>query len=489
MRQLKRVFQILSISVLAAACAPVQNSPNWPASPQPPTEAPLATANPQATSTAAVPEGFYATQQADSQATIVARATAFPFPTALPGIVVQGQPARALGRRDGLSLEVRLSKDAYLAGEGGLAEVEIRNEGPETVFIEGNGHELASLALIDEQSQQPEAWPFSFARYSSGPPYLGKLEPGDVLTKTLQFQIPPFEQNPPTLYNLWAETHFSRPAPDNPQGPDNLWLRLEAGPVQLSINPPDPSNYLDVDWQADRSGWRLSVKNAKGQVPPGPFWGEIGAASPNSLCAGPLRGAQPEAGEWAGSWEDYSFEQSSQVFAGGWIAVGGYVTSVFSQTLPGEGDAGRMLGLSLPGPKQENYTTLKAAQATLDFPIFALAPHLNGSTLEKVQIERRSGEDGGSTSIEQHVELPGGAWIVLVQMVTSASYASAGWGLARYDFEARQVDIHGQTGYAIQYFGWWYLDWKVGEMGLELRAPLALFSLEDLLKIASRLGG
>lgn len=300
MRRLKGVFQFISIGLLAAACAPVQYNPNLPVSPLP-TEAPIATAIPQATATAATPEGFYATQQADSQATIVARATASPFPTALPVTEVQGQAARALGQRDGLSLAVHLPKITYLAGEGGLAKVEIRNEGPETVFINGNGHDLASLALVDEQSQQPPAWPFSFARYSSGPPYLGKLGPGDVLTKTLQFQIPPLEQNPPALYNLWAETRFSRLAPGNPDGPDNIWLRLEAGPVQLSIDPPDPSNDLDVNWQADRSGWRLSIKNADGQFPPGPFWGEIGAASPNSLCAGPLRGAQPEAGEWVGS--------------------------------------------------------------------------------------------------------------------------------------------------------------------------------------------
>lgn len=479
---------IVLLLCLAVACAPVQFSPNHPVSPQPPTEAPIETADPYATATIVAPEGFYATQQAQSQATIAARATASPFPTAVPGSVVQGQPASALGQRGGLFLEVRLPKDSYLAGEGGLAEVEIRNNSPETVFIYGNGNDLASLELIDEQGRQPEAWPFSFALHRPGLPYLQKLASGDVLTKTLQFQVPPSEQNPPPLFYLWAETRFSRPAPDYPEGPDNLWLRLEAGPVELRVQSPDPTNHLNVDWQVDRSGWRLSVKNADGQVSPGPFWGEIGAVSPNSLCSGPLRGEQPGRGEWAGSWEDCSFAENSQVIAGGWIAAQGYVAGVFSQTLPGEGDAGQMLGLSVTRPKLENYSTLDAAQATLDFPVFPLAPGLNGSSLENVQIERRSGEGASRTTVEQQVRLPGGGWMILTQMSTSASYESAGWGLARYDFEARQVAVRGQTGYVAQRFGCWYLDWKVGEMGFELRAPAAYQSLEDLLEIASRLG-
>ena len=36
--------------------------------------------------------------------------------------------------------------------------------------------------------------------------------------------------------------------------------------------------------------------------------------------------------------------------------------------------------------------------------------------------------------------------------------------------------------------GWWSLDCKVEEMGFELRAPLASFSLADLLEIAGQLG-
>ena len=51
-----------------------------------------------------------------------------------------------------------------------------------------------------------------FSTYlTGGPPYMQKLVPGDVLTKTIQFQIPPTtdDRSSRDLY-LWAETSFSR---------------------------------------------------------------------------------------------------------------------------------------------------------------------------------------------------------------------------------------------------------------------------------------
>jgi hypothetical protein len=474
--------------LLLSACLPAPGSPNQQVSPLLPTEAPTATTNPLATATPAVPEGFYATQQADTQATMFARATASPFPTALPGAVVQGQPASAIRQREGLQLSVRLPKDTYLAGEGGQAEVEIRNAGPETVFIEGNGIDLASLALLDQQGQEPKPWPPSLAALLAGQPYLQKLAPGGALTKTLSFQVPPVEQNPPALFYLWAESRFSRQSPDQPEGADNLWMRLEAGPLALHIQRPDPVQMLHVDWQVDRSGWRLRVKDAQARVPTSPFWGEIGIVSPNGLCVGPLPTEPPGTGEWTGTWDQTMQLAGTLVIAQGWIAAPGYVTAAFSQTLPGAGDARSMLGLPANGPQRMNYSTLEAAQAGLDFPIPAMAPHLNGAALETVQVEKRIGENGETwTTVEQQVHLPGGSWIALTQMATTASYARAGWGQARYDWEARQVKIQDETGYAIQRFGWWYLDWKIGEMGFELRAPIASYSLEDLLNLVHQL--
>ena len=474
---------------MALACALCLASACRPAAAQSPSEAPTATAEAEATVTPAAVEGYYATIQAETQTAIEARATASPFPTALPAKVIQGWPAVATGQRDGLTLTVRLPKDSYWAGEGGLAEVEIRNDGPETVFILGNGRDLASMALLDQLGQQPDLWPFSFAsRLTGGPRYMQKLVPGDVLAKTIQFQIPPTARDLSSqdLY-LWAETRFSRLM--NSEGPDNLWMRLEAGPLKLGVYLPDRAHHLNVNWQVDRNQWRLSVKSATGQVPSGKMWGEIGIASSNMLSAGPLRGHQPEPGTWTGSWFESSvppIPDSAQEITGGWVAAEGYVTAVFFGTLPGEGDARQMSGLSYPGPQRQDFSTLNAAQRLVNFHLFALSPLLSGSMLKNVRIERCCGKELTQITAEQQVRMPGGGWIALMQMAPSGDYASAGWGIARYDWEAHQLAIHGETAYAIERFGWWYLDWKVGQMGLELRAPTNM-SLTDVLSIARRL--
>jgi hypothetical protein len=466
---------------LASACRP--------AAAQSPTEAPAATAVAEATVTAAVPEGYYATLQAETQSAIEARATASPFPTALPAKVTQGWPAVATGERDGLTLTVRLPKDSYWAGEGGLAEVEIRNDGPETVFILGNGRDLASLALLDQLGQQPDPWPFSFAsRLMGGPRYLQKLVPGGVLTKTIQFQIPPSAHDSPSrnLY-VWGETRFSRPA--NSEGPDNLWMRLEAGPVKLGVYLPDRAHHLSVDWQVDRNQWRLIVKDGNGQVPSGKIWGEIGIASSNTLGAGPLPNHHPAPGIWTSSWSEFgqpAIPPNAEEITGGWIAAEGYVTATFIRTLPGEADAGQVLGWSYPGPQRENYATLKAAQAAVNFRLLALSPLLIGSMLRNVRIERCCGKEPTQITAEQQVRMPDGGWIALLQMAPSGDYASAGWGIARYDWEAHHLDVHGETAYALERFGWWYLDWKLWHMGLELRAP-ASTSLTTVLNIARSL--
>ncbi len=122
----------------------------------------------------------------------------------------------------------------------------------------------------------------------------------------------------------------------------------------------------------------------------------------------------------------------------------------------------------------------------LSFPLLGLSPVLVGSTLQNVRIERCCGKEPTEITVDPQVKMPDGTWIVLTQMAPSGTYASAGWGIARYDWEARQFDIHGTTGYAIERFGWWYLDWKVGQMGLELRAPVNL-SLTELVSIALKI--
>jgi hypothetical protein len=62
----------------------------------PPTSGLSATAIPQATTTAATPDGFYAIRQAGSQAMVEVGATTSPFPISLPMTVVQGWLSIAL---------------------------------------------------------------------------------------------------------------------------------------------------------------------------------------------------------------------------------------------------------------------------------------------------------------------------------------------------------------------------------------------------------
>jgi hypothetical protein len=47
------------------------------------------------------------------------------------------------------------------------------------------------------------------------------------------------------------------------------------------------------------------------------------------------------------------------------------------------------------------------------------------------------------------------------------------------------VKVGQTTGYVIQRFDWWVLDWKVGDVGFELQAPVQAVSPDELLAIAA----
>jgi hypothetical protein len=471
----KMVIRVLILVLLAAApmtgCTPTPPAPTHPV----PTEAPAATSTP------ATPPPAYATQEAARQATIVARATASPFPTAGLAAVQTGQPASAITWRDGLSFQVRLPKDTYLAGEGRQAEVILRNDGPETVFTRG-GLTLFGLALLDERGHGPAPWPWSSMLLRSTPLHLQKLAPGQAITETIAFQVPPAEQATGHTYVLWAETRFSRPAPNSPEGPDNLWLRLETGPIPLQVTPPGPAQRLMAQLQADRAGWRLQVTDRAGRVPPGPLWGQLEAASTNSALAMPLR-ASPDA-TWSGGWDMHMRQGDSQIIVRAWVAAPGYVTAAVTRTVPGEGDARHMFGAPKP-PMRPTFPSLAAAQAALDFLLYQPAWLPTGAVLDGVQVETTTSEEHRWTEVSQTYRLPDDTWLELTQMVTTERRTSAGWGRARYEWEARSVTVGQSTGYVIQRFGWWVLDWKVGDVGFELQAPVAALSLENLLAIAT----
>ncbi len=476
------LFALLLIALLATACVPPTPVPvAGPAatSSVPPTEAP--TAIPAVTSTPVTPPPAYATQEAALQATIVARATASPFPTAGPATVQTGQPASASTQRDGLSFQVRLPKNTYLAGEGGQAKVSLRNDGQETVFVGGEGEHLGQLVLLDEQGHEPAPWPWP-PMILPGFPYLRELAPGRMVTETLTFQVPPVEQATGHSYVLWAETRFSCPHPGHLEGPDNLWLHLETGPIPLRVTLPNPTQRLVAELEADRDGWRLRVTDVTGQVPPGPLWGFREVVSSNTASAGPLQDTTD--GTWSGAWDDYMRQDDGQICLRVWVAAPGYVTAAITQTVPGEGDARRLFG-AWESPTRQTFASLETAQAALDFPLYRPDQLPAGAALDVVQVEIRTHAERSWIDVYQSYRLPEDAWLELTQMVTTGRYASAGWGQARYAPEARLVTVGQTAGYAIQRFDWWVLDWKCDDVGLELRAPVQALSLENLLAIAT----
>jgi hypothetical protein len=470
------------VALLAASCKPAIPAPvadSTAAFPGPPTEAP--TVAPLPTLTIVTPPPAYATQETARRATVIARATVSPFPTAGPATVQTGQPASATARRDGLTFQARLPKDTYLADEAGRAEITLCNDGSETVFIYGYGQHAAQLVLLDERGHEPAPWPW-WPMIFPAPPYLRELAPGQALTDTLTFQVPPEEQAAVHAYVLWAETRFSRPAPDNPQSPDNLWLHLETWPIPLQVTPPEPAQRLIAELQADGIGWQLQVVDANGQIPVGPLWGVLEAASPNGAYTRPLQDTTD--GTWSAAWDSHLIEDEAQVIVRAWVAAPGYATAAITQTVPGEGDARLMFGTWEP-PERQTFATLEAAQATLDSPLYRLGQLPAGATLAGVQVETRADRDRRWMDVIQTYRLSDGDWLELTQMTTTEPYASFGWGQARYAPEARSAMVGPTTGYVVQRFGWWVLDWKLDDVGLELRSPTQALSLEDLLAIAA----
>ena len=282
-----------------------------------------------ATATPYTPSPAYATQEAARQATetarqatVVARATVFPFPTAGPVTVQPGEPAIAFARRGGLSLQVRLAKDTFMAGEGRQAEVTLRNDTPETIYVQ----DLTSM-LRDEQGQSPDPWPWEPMVFPGlrgrG---VGKLSPGQVLTKTLAFYAPPTEPAG-HAYALWTEITFSRMMPDQPEWPDDQWMRLGTGPIPLRIVPPDPTRQLTARLYVDLTGWKLQVTDAAGRVPPGPLWGRMEALCANTATDGPLQNSAD--GVWSATWIDTrQLQNTSQIAMRAWVAAPGYIIAI-----------------------------------------------------------------------------------------------------------------------------------------------------------------
>jgi hypothetical protein len=474
MKQLHFVPVLLLAAGLLAACAPAAAESVRPS-------LGAATAPLLATSSVVTPASDRAMQDAAQKTAIAGRATNSPFPTAAPSTIQTGQPSLAAARRDGLSLEVRLRTDTYLAGERGRAEVTLRNDGPETLFVQG---EFASLSLFDEQGRSTDPWPWLPASFPGrNRRFPAAIVPGQVLTGTADFQVPPGGAG--RTYALWGQVTFGRPAPGTPQGPGNLWLSLEVGPVPLQVISPDRAQRLVADLQVDRDGWLLQVTDPEGRVPSGPLWGELEAASPGSILARPLDDRAGAA--WWGTWDEHMRATQGEICVRAWVAAPGYAATAMVVTLPGTGDRPCLLAGEKPSYR-ESYLSLDAAQATLAYPLYRPGHLPAGARLESVVVETRSHEPRGWGDATQTYRLAGDApagWLELSQQATAEPYPGFGWGQARHDPEATVVTVGGTAGYAIRRSGQWLLDWKCGDAGLELRAPLDALSLEALVAVAA----
>lgn len=476
----------LWLALRAAAPGTLAPTPTAPVTYAPTVEPTAGT--PVDTESAVTPEGFYATQQAGEQATSVARATAQPFPTAGPAAIQTGQPASASTSRGRLNLTVRLPKDTYLSGEAGWAEVTLRNDGPETVMLEGGGPDGPfGQTLLDAQGHFPPPWPWQPVSFPGGPPYLQAIAPGQSLTRTLTFQV----VGPAPSYDLWVDVEFARVSLTNPLGPDPVGLRLEAGPVALRVLPPDTGRQLFAHLQADHQGWSLRVTDAAGHVPDGPLNGEMAAGSANSETSGPLP-AGP-GGVWSGSWNDMPNFATDQFTMRAWVGAPGYISAVAQQTVPGGGEASRWFTpYMLPPPR--TFVTRAAAEAALGIPVYRLkapvdqAAPADQAVFDALQAVVFADGDYRSITVQQAYHLPSGAYLELTQTDNNQPFESAGWGEARYDSEARPLTVAGQPAYLLARWGWWALDWKIGAEGFELRAPVGAISAAALVGLAGSVG-
>jgi hypothetical protein len=440
----------------------------------PPTELPAATLAAAPTEVMSAADIAFATEYAAAVTQVVVRATQQPFATAQPVAVQPGQPALATARRAGLTLQVRLPKDTYLDGETGQAEATLSNAGPETLWIEGS-QELFWTTLLDMRSHVAPPFPWLDINLPGFPPMVS-LNPGQSITATVVFHV----AGPASVYVFWAETRSSRSMPINPPGPDQVWLRLEAGPLLLRVLPPAPSQRLQAHLQVDRAGWSLSVTDADGRVPPGPLVGELELAGPSLYGMRAL--AHRADGIWSSGWVDEQFGPGPfRVRA--WVAAPGYVTAAITETVDGTADTAALFYTG-GGPDERTYATLASAQASLGLSLYRLSAVPPGATFDSVQAEAAASSDFCGITVHQGYRLAGSTWLELSQFYSNPRYANGNWGDARWDLEAQVVNVAGQIAYLSEQYGWRILDWQIGDDGLELRAPLSTLSPAELLALA-----
>jgi hypothetical protein len=294
----------------------------------------------------------------------------------------------------------------------------------------------------------------------------------------MTFHAPPTAPASEHHYTLWAFTQFSRLAPENGNGPDNIWLHLESGPIPLQIAMPAPSQQLRAQLEADRDGWRVKVTDGRGRVPNSPMWGAMEAATHESLYGGPLN--ENAEGQWSGTWPDEV--KGNETIVRAWVSAQGYVTAIASVMVPGN-RSGQTMFDAQPPPRRI-FPSLDAARTAVNLPLSTPKQLPPGTTLDRVEVEDSTYDSNRRLFVWQVYHFAENSWMELTQMNWTEKFESAGWGQARFDPEAQQLRVSGATAYLVKQFDWWILDWKMGDVGFELHAPVGAISREQLLQIA-----
>jgi hypothetical protein len=418
-------------------------------------------------------------------ATAVAVATAQPFPTAPLPAVQGGTPAASHGSRGNLALTVSLPSDELVAGEAAEATLTLSNGGSEPLVIGGNGKTLGWLQVQDEWGSEAEAWPWVDTPRPGGVSFLS-LAPGQTISATLTLQTPPADLAQGHSYALWAATSFAREIPGT-GGSDNIWLHLEAGPIPLTLAPPRPEHQIAATLAVDAGGWQVRAHDANGQPVVG-AWGAIEAGflvdeQFSGFSSGLL--GRKNTGAWSGSWDPQMRPEQARIAVRAWVGAPGHVTAVLTETtgntpMSAEQQAHAFWEGALPC--RQTFADAAAAHQVLGLPIAELRTLPAGAALRTVQAEITP----GWVTLTTQVELANSAWLTLVQRSTTEQYEGAGWGEARSNAEARVVPVGGETGYLILRYGLWVLNWKVGAVVMELRAPAAALSPEELARLAAQ---
>lgn len=302
------------------------------------------------------------------QATQIARATLSPIPPAEVGAVQVGPPLAATARRAGLSLELQLAGDTYLAGENGRALVTLRNDSSGLLFA-GN----IRLQVQDEAGQPIEPFPLPVDRPEG--PFEGELlplQPGETISRTLPFQMPSLDRAHGHTYTAQATGQLSRADIQHPDRSDNVPADLETAPVQLRVTEPTAQQHLKAELQATRQGYTLHVTGADGKPVEGPLWGAINVYSGKGGMSGALQGSS--SGVWTSGWAEYLTEGGTPLQIKMWVAARGYLPAIVEETVPGSGDGTGTQAPSSPPPLPV-YTAVPTAATAPSWPASTSAQH------------------------------------------------------------------------------------------------------------------